>query len=162
MTFYAWTMLVESVRLRLALIAPLRLALSAVWLVAARADGAPSGATLIALAAGAFASAFLVTNDPFARFRKAPDKVAELPVGSSVAPAWLHVVHAALVELRLGRLGLDRQHAQVAHLALRLEIRRAGERAQRRNEREAHQNFPFTPSVGRMGRPETLPWSRKR
>ena len=35
-------------------------------------------------------------NDPFARFRKAPDKVAELPVGSSVAPAWLHVVHAAL------------------------------------------------------------------
>lgn len=96
MTFYAWTMLVESVRLRLALIAPLRLALSAVWLVAARADGAPSAATLIALAAGAFASAFLVTNDPFARFRKAPDKVAELPVGSSVAPAWRHVVHAAL------------------------------------------------------------------
>ena len=49
-----------------------------------------------ASAAGAFASAFLVTNDPFARFRKAPDKVAELPVGSSVAPAWRHVVHAAL------------------------------------------------------------------
>jgi hypothetical protein len=89
-------MLVESVRLRLALIAPLRLALSAVWLVAARADGAPSGATLIALGAGAFASAFLVTNDPFARFKKSPDKVAELPVGSNVAPAWLHVVHAAL------------------------------------------------------------------
>jgi len=63
-TFYAWTMLVESVRLRLVLIAPLRLALSVVWLVAARADGAPSAVTLIALAAGAFASAFLVTNDP--------------------------------------------------------------------------------------------------
>jgi hypothetical protein len=60
-TFYAWRMLVESVRLRLA---------------------------RSASAAGAFASAFLVTNDPFARFRKAPDKAAELPVGSNVAPAW--------------------------------------------------------------------------
>jgi hypothetical protein len=89
-------MLVESVRLRLLLIAPLRRALSIVWLVAARADGARSAATLIALVAGAFASAFLLTNDPFARFRTAPDKVAELPAGASVAPAWLHVLHAAL------------------------------------------------------------------
>jgi hypothetical protein len=89
-------MLVESIRLRLALIGPVRLALSIVWLVAARADGARSAATLIALVAGAFASAFLVTNDPFARFRKGSDKVAELPAGASVAPAWLHVVHAAL------------------------------------------------------------------
>jgi len=95
-TFYAWTMLVESVRLRLALIAPLRLALSIVWLVAARADGARSGATLLALIAGAFASAFLITNDPFARVRKTPDKVTELPAGATVATPWLHVVHAAL------------------------------------------------------------------
>jgi hypothetical protein len=89
-------MLVESVRLRLLLIAPLRLALSIAWLVAARAAGAPSDATLIAFIAGAFASAFLVTNDPFARFRKSPDKAAELPAHATVAPAWLHVVHAAL------------------------------------------------------------------
>jgi hypothetical protein len=89
-------MLVESVRLRLLLIAPLRLALSVAGVLAARADGARSGATLIAFVAGAFASAFLVTNDPFARFKKAPEKVAELPVGATVAPAWLHVVHAAL------------------------------------------------------------------
>jgi hypothetical protein len=89
-------MLVESVRLRLLLIAPLRLALSVAWLGAARADGSPSDATLIAFLAGAFASAFLVTNDPFARFRKAPDKASALPPGATVAPAWLHVVHAAL------------------------------------------------------------------
>jgi hypothetical protein len=87
---------VESLRLRLLLIAPLRLALSVVWLVAARADGAGSGATLVAFVAGAFASAFLVANDPFAPFRKARDKAAELPADAAVAPAWRHVVHAAL------------------------------------------------------------------
>jgi hypothetical protein len=89
-------MLVESVRLRLLLVAPLRLALSIAWVVAARAAGAHSGATLIAFAAGAFASAFLVTNDPFARLKKAPDNAAELPAHATVAPAWLHAVHAAI------------------------------------------------------------------
>jgi hypothetical protein len=95
-TFYAWTMLVESVRLRLLLIAPLRLALSVAWLGAARADDASADATLIAFLAGAFASAFLVSNDPFVRLRKASDKANALPAGATVAPAWLHVVHAAL------------------------------------------------------------------
>jgi hypothetical protein len=89
-------MLVESIRLRLMLIAPLRLALSIVWLVAARADGAHSGATELAFVAGAFASAFLITNDPFVRFRKVPHTAAELPGHATVAPAWLHAVHAAL------------------------------------------------------------------
>jgi hypothetical protein len=86
---------VESIRLRLLLIAPLRFALSGAWLAAARAAGAHSGATLIAFIAGGFASAFLVANDPFARFKKAPAKVAGLPGDASVAPAWRHVVHAA-------------------------------------------------------------------
>lgn len=89
-------MTVESIRLRLLLIAPLRLALSIAWLVAARADGARSGATLVAFVAGGFASAFLVLNDPFTRFRKTPGSAAELPVDASVAPAWLHVFHAAV------------------------------------------------------------------
>jgi hypothetical protein len=87
---------VESLRLRLLLIAPLRLVLSAVWVVAARVDGARSSTTLIAFVAGAFASAFLVANDPFARFRRNPGKAAGLPAGATVAPAWLHVVHAAV------------------------------------------------------------------
>ncbi len=89
-------MLVESIRLRLVLIAPLRLALGIVWVVLARVDGARSGATLIAFIAGAFASAFLVTNDPLGRFKKTPDRAAELPPDATVAPAWLHAVHAAI------------------------------------------------------------------
>jgi hypothetical protein len=89
-------MLVESLRLRLLLIAPLRLVLSILWVVAARADGARSDATLVAFIAGAFASAFLIANDPFIRFRKATGKAPELPTEAIVAPAWLHVLHAAI------------------------------------------------------------------
>jgi hypothetical protein len=88
-------MLVESVRLRLLLVGPLRLVLSVVWLAAARAVGGTSTPTLVAFAAGAFAMAFLVPNDPRARFRRQAEP-AELPAGASVAPAWLHAVHAAL------------------------------------------------------------------
>jgi hypothetical protein len=87
---------VESVRLRLLLIAPLRLVLSIVFLAAARAAGGATGATLLAFAAGAFAMAFLVPNDPRARFRRAPGEPAELPADASVAPAWRHALHAAL------------------------------------------------------------------
>jgi hypothetical protein len=87
---------VESVRLRLLLIAPLRLVLSIVFLAAARAAGGATGATLLAFAAGAFAMAFLVPNDPRARFRRAPGEPADLPADASVAPAWRHALHAAL------------------------------------------------------------------
>jgi hypothetical protein len=95
-TFYAWAMLVESLRLRLLLVAPLRLLLGVVWLAAALAAGGGSAGTLVAFAAGAFAMAFLVLNDPRARFRRAPGEPAALPADASVAPAWLHAVHAAL------------------------------------------------------------------
>src|SRR5690348_15349403 len=73
-------MSVDSVRLRLLLIGPIRLALGTAWLLAARAVGGSTGGTLLAFAAGAFAMALLVPNDPPAR----------------VAPAWLHAVHAAM------------------------------------------------------------------
>jgi hypothetical protein len=89
-------MLVESVRLRLLLIGPLRLVLALVWLGAARAAGGSGSAALLAFAAGAFAMAFLIWNDPRARLRRAlPDNPAELPADASVAPAWRHAVHAA-------------------------------------------------------------------
>jgi hypothetical protein len=88
-------MLVESVRLRLLLIGPLRLVLGAVWLGAARAAGGSPGGTLLGFGAGAFALAFLIPNDPRARFRGTPVEPAELPADASVAPAWLHAVHAA-------------------------------------------------------------------
>jgi hypothetical protein len=88
-------MLVESVRLRLLLIGPLRLVLGAAWLGAARVAGGSPGSTLLAFAAGAFALAFLVPNDPRARFRGSPARPEALPADASVAPAWLHAVHAA-------------------------------------------------------------------
>jgi hypothetical protein len=87
---------VESLRLRLLLVAPLRLVLSGVFLVAARAAGAASGPALLAFAAGAFGIAFVASNDPRARFRRASGEPAELPADASVAPPWLHAVHAAL------------------------------------------------------------------
>jgi hypothetical protein len=70
--------------------------LSIVFLAAARAAGGATGATLIAFAAGAFAMAFLVPNDPRARFRGARSEPEALPADASVAPAWLHALHAAL------------------------------------------------------------------
>jgi hypothetical protein len=87
---------VESIRLRLLLIAPLRLALGGAWLAAARAVGGSSHAALLAFAAGAVVIAFLVPNDPRARFRRARGEPAELPADASVAPTWLHALHAAL------------------------------------------------------------------
>jgi hypothetical protein len=78
------------------LIAPLRLVLGIVFLAAARAAGGATSATYLAFAAGAFAMVFLAPNDPRARFRGAPKEPTELPVDASVAPAWLHAVHAAL------------------------------------------------------------------
>jgi hypothetical protein len=88
--------LVESLRLRLLLVGPLRLVLSIVWLVAARAAGAEADTGFLAFAAGALATAVLVSNDPRARFRRAPGEPEPLPAGARVAPAWLHALHAAL------------------------------------------------------------------
>ena len=89
--------MVESVRLRLLLVAPLRLVLSVVGLVAARAAGAPGGSSYLAFVGGALASMLLVTNDPRARFRRGADGSPEpLPADARVAPAWRHAVDAAL------------------------------------------------------------------
>lgn len=88
-------MTVESLRLRLLLIAPLRLVLSLVWLGAARAVGAANGAALLAFAAGAFGTVFLASNDPRARFRRDGGDPVQLPDDARVAPAWLHAAHAA-------------------------------------------------------------------
>jgi len=88
-------MLVESIRLTLLLIGPRRLVLAAAWLGAARAAGGSGTAALLAFAAGAFAMAFLASNDPRARFRHAPSAPEALPTDANVAPAWLHAAHAA-------------------------------------------------------------------
>jgi len=89
-------MTVESLRLRLLLVAPLRLASSIVWLVAARAAGASTGAAFLAFAAGTLGLVFIATNDPRARFRRAESEPEPLPADARVAPAWLHAVHASI------------------------------------------------------------------
>jgi len=88
-------MTVQSLRLRLLLIGPLRLVLGGCWLVAARVAGASGGASLIAFAAGAFGVAFLAANDPRARLRGSGAKPERLPAGAHLAPAWMHAAHAA-------------------------------------------------------------------
>jgi hypothetical protein len=87
---------VESIRLRLLLIGPIRLVLAIVLLAAARTAGGSSTGTLVAFAAAALAMAFLLPNDPRARFRRAQDGPAALPGDARVAPAWQHAAHAAL------------------------------------------------------------------
>ena len=89
-------MTVESLRLRLLLVGPLRLVLSGAFLVAARAAGATSRPALLAFVGGAFGVAFLAWSDPRARFLRASREPVELPADARVAPAWLHAVHASL------------------------------------------------------------------
>lgn len=93
--FYASAVTVQSLRLRLLLVGPLRLGLSIVWLVAARVAGASGSAALVTFAVGAFGAAFLVSNDPRANFRRASPTVQPLPAGAIVAPAWRHALYAA-------------------------------------------------------------------
>ena len=87
---------VESIRLRLLLIGPVRLVLGLVFLGAARAAGGAPGPTLIAFGAATFAMVFFLSNDPRARFLRTAGEPTELPVDATVAPAWLHAFHAAL------------------------------------------------------------------
>ena len=87
---------VQSLRLRLLLVAPLRVALGVALLVAARAAGSPAEPTLLAFVAGAFVIFFLIWNDPRAHFRRASGEPSQLPIDAKVAPAWVHAVHATL------------------------------------------------------------------
>lgn len=87
---------VESIRLRLLLIGPVRLVLGIVFLGAARVAGGAPGPTLLAFGAAAFAMVFFLANDPRARFLRTSGEPAELPAEAIVAPAWLHAFHAAL------------------------------------------------------------------
>jgi hypothetical protein len=78
------------------LVAPLRLVLGGCLLGAARAAGSSTTPALLAFAGGAFGIAFLFSNDPRARFRRGSGEPDELPADATVAPAWLHALHAAL------------------------------------------------------------------
>jgi hypothetical protein len=78
-------MTVHSLRDRALWVTPIRLGLGLVWVLAARLAGAPPDGTMLAFVGGAFAIAFLLLNDPRARFLRRPDPVP-LPPGALVAP----------------------------------------------------------------------------
>ena len=86
---------VESVRLRLVLVGPLRVALSIAVFIAARAAGSESAPALLSYGFGALIIVFLLFNDPRARFSRSSEPLP-LPANARVAPAWLHAAHALL------------------------------------------------------------------
>src|SRR5579871_411039 len=85
---------VQSLRMRTLLVGPLRLALSVIFLIAARLAGSPTKPSLLGYAVGAVVILVIVFNDPRARFRK-ESEAQELPSNVRVAPPWMHAAHAA-------------------------------------------------------------------
>jgi len=74
----------HSVRGRSLFVAPIRVALGVVWLVAARLAGAASAAALLAFAGGVFVTCFTLLNDP--RTRLLPQREPKpAPVHAPVA-----------------------------------------------------------------------------
>jgi hypothetical protein len=85
----------HSLRDRALYVTPIRVVLGAVWLVAARAAGAPGTGALLAFAGGAFVTVFTLFNDPRSRFlRRADPKNA--PAGTTVANPVRQALHATL------------------------------------------------------------------
>lgn len=66
-------------------VAPIRVALGLVWVLAARLSGASSGSAWLAFATAVFATVFLYFNDPRARFLPRGREPQPLPAGSAVA-----------------------------------------------------------------------------
>lgn len=88
-------MRLQSLRLRTALIAPVRLVLGVGWLVAALLAGAASGPTVAAFAVGAALIAFAAFNDPRARFLRREPQPLPGDRRHALDPAWRHVLSAA-------------------------------------------------------------------
>ncbi len=77
-------MTLHSLRDRSLFVAPIRLGLGTVWLVAARAAGSPGTGAVLAFAGGAFAIVFFLFNDPRGRFLRRRDP-RPAPEGALVA-----------------------------------------------------------------------------
>jgi hypothetical protein len=94
-------MRLQSVRTRALLIAPLRLAIAAIWLAAGIAGGARTGVALAAFAVGAVGVAFVALNDP--RARLASREPQPLPNDAHVRldPAWRQAL-SSLVPSTIG------------------------------------------------------------
>lgn len=89
-------MRLQSVRTRVQLVAPLRLAIAGAWLVLSIAAGARTGVALAAFAVGVMAVAFVALNDPRSRFTSREPQ--PLPADANVVldPAWRHALSSLL------------------------------------------------------------------
>jgi len=85
----------HSLRDRALYVAPIRVALGAVWLVAARLAGSPATGALLAFAGGAFAIVFTLFNDPRSRFLSRGE-AKEAPGDVVVASRVRQALHATL------------------------------------------------------------------
>jgi hypothetical protein len=88
-------MRLHSLRDRALYVAPIRVALGAVWLVAARLAGSPATGALLAFAGGAFAIVFTLFNDPRSRFLSRGE-AKEAPGDVVVASRVRQALHATL------------------------------------------------------------------
>jgi hypothetical protein len=87
---------VHSLRTRTLLVAPIRLALGVVWLVAARLAGSHSGPALLGFVVGGLGIAFLIFNDPRSRFVQGEVEPLSLPAAARVAAPWRQALAATL------------------------------------------------------------------
>jgi hypothetical protein len=85
----------HSARDRQLLVAPIRIGLGLLWVIAALLAGAPATTALVGFAGGAFVIVFFVFNDPRARFRRPPDPVAA-PTDARVASRRRQALQATL------------------------------------------------------------------
>ena len=90
----------HSLRDRALLVAPIRIALGVVWLVAARLAGASGVSAILAFLGGAFAVVFAAFNDPRSRFLRR-DEPQPAPAGAVVASR-LHQALQATVPSTVG------------------------------------------------------------
>src|SRR5262249_27211799 len=88
-------MTLHSLRDRALWVAPIRLGLGLVWFGAGRLAGVESTSAWIAFAAGAFVTAFVLLNDPRARFFRRGE-AQPVPADASLAPPWGQALAATL------------------------------------------------------------------
>jgi hypothetical protein len=88
-------MTLHSLRDRALYVTPIRIALGALWLGAARLAGAPSTGAVLAFAGGVFVIVFTLFNDPRSRFLRRGE-AQEAPTDASVAGPVRQALHATL------------------------------------------------------------------
>jgi hypothetical protein len=94
-------MTLHSLRGHLLYVAPIRIGLGVVWLLAGRAAGVASAGALAAFAGGVFMTVFLMFNDPRVAFLRRTEP-EPLPAGGFVFASPLHQALAALFPSTVG------------------------------------------------------------